>query len=125
MMHVPDTPGLRPLPCRARGRTTRIRITADEMMREAGRRPGRPVKRLVQGLGLGFGVSPDGAEARLVIVRRGGKPDEIEVNTIRQAFRVPEDARKEWISEDGWQGLVFHWPRKGGGDRRGDDSGQR
>ena len=109
MMHVPDTPGLRPLPCRARGRTTRIRITADEMMREAGRRPGRPVKRLVQGLGLGFGVSPDGAEARLVIVRRGVGPEAREVRLIRRAFEAPETAQEERINENGWLGVRLSW----------------
>ena len=94
--------------------SSKLQALADAMILKAKRRPGKPVKRLLpRGLGLGFGLSPDRTEARLVIVRRGKKPGDIEVDIICQAFKVPEDAKEEQISKDGWQCWGLCWPWEG------------
>ena len=93
---------------------SKLQALADAMMAQALRRPGKPVKRLLpRGLGLGFGLSPDRTEARLVIVRRDVEPGEIEVEIIRQAFRAPVDAQEEQINENGWLGVGLSWPWEG------------
>jgi len=93
---------------------SKLQALADAMVARATRRPGMPVKKLLpRGLGLGFGISPDGAKARLVIMRKGVEPSEIEIEIIRQAFRVPEAAQEKRIDENGWLGVGLSWPWEG------------
>ena len=95
--------------------SSKLQALADSMVLKAKRCPGRPIKKLLpRGLGLGFGLSPDGAEARLVVVRKGVEPSEIEVHIIRQAFKVPGDAEVTEINKDGWLGVRLSWPWEGG-----------
>jgi|GEM_PF-5473206 len=89
---------------------TNIKAWAREMMLLAKKQPGKPMKRrLTKGLYIGFGISPDGRVARLVIVRKKKGPTPVEIEAIYQAFNVPKGVRKEHINEEGWVGVKAQW----------------